>query len=62
MSVAMEKAFMRSLLVMFNSIATARFLIPKLENLRACETNVGGFDFTAAREKLGLKHVSEPRV
>jgi hypothetical protein len=50
----MEKAFMRSLLVMFNSIATARFLIPKLENLRACETNVGGVDFTAAREKIGL--------
>lgn len=62
MSVAMEKAFMRSLLVMFNSIATARFLIPKLENLCACETNVGGVDFTAAREKLGLKLVSEPRV
>jgi hypothetical protein len=54
MSVAMEKAFMRSLLMMFNSIATARFLISKLENLHTCETNVGGVDFTAAREKIGL--------
>jgi hypothetical protein len=54
MSVAMEKAFMRSLLMMFNSIATARFQISKLEILLACETNVGGDDFTAAREKLGL--------
>ncbi len=54
MSVAMEKAFMRSLLMMFNSIATTRFQISKLENLHACETNVGGVDFTATREKLGL--------